>query len=125
MPHNARDLRLAAACVPAISVAGASSFGAGRSSLSRQASISWNRGPHADWLSPPPSPSGRWCATPLPFASRYLRRQRVELRLPETSELIDPSVHRQKPSSIHRIESSLRVRPDLSKATLPQHLEVL
>src|SRR5262245_54640835 len=40
-------------------------------------------------LSPPPSPSGHWCATPLPFAARDLRRQRVQLRLPEAPELTD------------------------------------
>jgi len=69
------------------------------------------RGKHADQLSTPPGPSRHWCATPLPFAPRDLRRQRAQLRLPETPELTDPFVHRLKSRSIHRIESPLRLRP--------------
>src|SRR5262245_53836678 len=76
-------------------------------------------------LGSPPRPSGHWYATARPFAARDLRRQRVQLRLPEAPELTDPRIHRLQPRSIHRIESFLRLRPDPCKAALAQHLEVL
>src|SRR5262249_44832412 len=76
-------------------------------------------------LSPLPSPSGHRCATPLPFAPRDLCRERVQLRLPKTPELADPGIHRLKSRNIHRIEPSLRLRPDPGEAALPQDLEVL
>src|SRR5262245_24544317 len=76
-------------------------------------------------LGPLPGPSAHWYATPLPFAARELRRQRVELLLPEAPEPTDPRIHRLQPRSIHGIEASLRLRPDPCKAALAQHLEVL
>src|ERR1700730_7699707 len=76
-------------------------------------------------LSPPPGPSRHWCATPLPFTPRDLRRQRVQFRLPETPALTDPLVHRLKSRGIHRIEAPCRLGPNPCKAAPPQHLEVL
>src|SRR5215208_7021873 len=76
-------------------------------------------------LSSLPGTFDHWGVSPRPFASRDLGRQRVELRFPETPELADPCIHRLKPRSIHRIKSSLRVRPDLCKAAFAQHLEML
>src|SRR4051794_26067374 len=58
---------------------------------------------------------------PLPFAARNFRRERVQLRLPETAELSHPSQDRLKSRGINRIESSLRVRPDLREVTLAQN----
>src|SRR3954469_18847396 len=70
-------------------------------------------------------PPARRSDAPLPLAARNFSRKRVELRLPETAELIDPSQHRPKPRRIHRIEPPLRLRPNLRKGILPQYLEVL
>src|SRR6185295_15816023 len=59
------------------------------------------------------------------FAAGDFRRQRVQLRLPETTELPHPPQHRLKSRWINRIEPSLRVCPDLREVTLAQNLEVL
>src|SRR3954454_17517531 len=74
---------------------------------------------------PLPAPLVHGRVTTLAFAARDLRRQRIQLRLPEIAELTDPCIHRAKARDIDRIEPSLRLRANRREAALAQHLEVL
>src|SRR3954463_9776105 len=76
-------------------------------------------------LSSLPWTLGKRRVAPFALAACDLRRQRIELRLPEIPEPADPRVHRLEPAGIYRIEPSLRVRAHLCKAALAQHLEML